>query len=162
MKSTDRLSIAATADAAMTVLADPAFYLDRATDEDIEFRELVTHDVTGDRVTLQLRCAFTGELNAAARALLDPGRLTWVQASEHDLATGRVVFRILPDHYADRLRCRGRYVVTPDGDDASERVVETELRVRAPLLAGQVERALVDGLRRELIAQSAAIPRYVS
>jgi len=161
MRSTERLRIAASADAAMAVLADPAFYLDRPTAEDIEFRELVRIDVSGDRVTLELRCAFTGELNAAARALLDPARLTWVQASEHDLATGRVAFRIVPDHYADRLRCRGRYVVTPDGADASERVVETELRVRAPLLAGQVERALVDGLRRELVAQSAAIPDYV-
>jgi hypothetical protein len=161
VRSTERLHIAASADAVMAVLADPAFYLDRPTEEDIEFRELVRNDVAGDRVTLELRCAFVGELNAAARALLDPARLTWVQASEHDLATGRVAFRIVPDHYADRLRCRGRSIVTPDGVDASERVVETELRVRAPLVAGQVERALVDGLRRELVAQSLAIPDYV-
>ena len=162
MKSTDHLTIAASAPAAIAVLADPAFYLDRPSDEDIRVRELVSHHVDGDRVTIELRCAFTGELNAAARALLEPARLTWVQASEHDLATGRVVFLILPDHYADRLNCRGRYVVTPDGHDASQRVVETELRVRAPLLAGQVERALIDGLRREMIAQSNAIPDFVS
>lgn len=162
MKSTERLAIAAPAPAAIAVLADPAFYLDRPTDEDIRFDELVSHRLVEDRVTIELRCAFTGELNAAARALLDPTRLTWVQASEHDLVTGRVVFRILPDHYADRLSCRGRYIVTPDGDGASQRVVETDLRVRAPLLAGQVERALIDGLRRELIAECLAIPDFVS
>lgn len=162
MKSTEHLTIAAPAPAATAVLADPAFYLDRPTEEDIQVRELVAHLVTDDRVILKLRCAFTGELNAAARALLDPDRLTWVQVSEHDLTAGRVVFRIVPDHYADRLSCRGRYVVTPDGGDTSQRVVETELRVRAPLVAGQVERALINGLRRELIAQCAAIPDFIS
>lgn len=161
MKSTDRQPIAAPAEATTQVLADPRFYLSRDSSEAISAVELVDHSITDGRVRLEIRYAFTGDLNAAARAVLDPGRLTWVQATEHDLATGRVVFRILPDHYPDRLRCRGRYRVEPDGDDTSVRTVATELHVRAPLVAGQVERVLMDGLRNELEAQARDVPDFV-
>ncbi len=160
MKSTDVQSIAAAADVAAKVLAEPRFYLGRESSEAITARELVDHQVDAGRVRLRIRFAFTGALNAAARAMLQPDRLTWVQESEHDLETGRVVFKILPDHYPDRLRCHGRYRITEDGDQASVRTVATELHVRAPLVAGQVERTLMDGLRRELDAQALAIPDY--
>ncbi|HET8931452.1 MAG TPA: DUF2505 family protein [Acidimicrobiales bacterium] len=161
MKSTDAQTIDASAEAAVLVLADPRFYLHRESSESIDAIELVDHLVDEDRVRLQIRFAFTGQLNAAARAILDPDRLTWIQSTEHDLATGRVVFTILPDHYRDRIRCRGRYRIAPDGDGTSKRIVATELHVKAPLVAGQVERVLMDGLRNELEAQARAIPDYV-
>ena len=161
MKSTDTQPIAAPAEAVARVLADPRFHLNMESTEAIAPLELVDHWIDGPRVHLEIRYAFTGDLNAAARALLDPDRLTWVQVSEHDLESCRVAFRIEPDHYPDRLRCRGRYRITPDGDERSLRTVATELHVRAPLVAGQVERTLMDGLRRELDAQATAVPDYV-
>ncbi len=161
MKSTDTQSIDAPAGAAALVLADPRFYLGRESSESISAVELVDHHIDESRVRLEIRFAFTGELNAAARAILDPGRLTWVQVTEHDLTTGRVSFTIVPDHYQDRLRCRGRYRIDPDGDHASTRTVATELHVKAPLVAGKVERVLMDGLRNELDAQADAVPDYV-
>ncbi len=166
MKSTDTQPIDAPAGAATLVFADPRFYLSRESSEAIAAVELVDHRVDDDRVHLEIRYAFTGELNAAARAILDPARLTWVQATDHDLSTGRVVFSIRPDHYRDRMRCRGRYRVDPVGDDAdtstsSIRTVATELHVKAPLVGGQVERVLMDGLRNELDAQALAVPDYV-
>ena len=160
MKTTTTQRLNVDAVTAGRVLADPAFYLERLPDTAITVVELVDHRLDGDRVSLQLRSAFTGELNAAARAILDPQRLTWVQSSEHDLSDGRTVFRILPDHYPDRLSCRGRSSITPDGVGACTRTVETEVRVRAPLVGAQVERALLDGLARELAAQALAVPDW--
>jgi hypothetical protein len=160
MRTSIEQRIAVAAPTAVEVFSDPDFYLERAASAAISTPELVVHRVDGDRVSLELRYAFTGELNAAARAMLDPDRLTWVQASQHDLATGRVVFRILPDHYPDRLSCQGRYRVDPDGEHACLRTVETDVRVRAPLVAGQVERALLEGLARELDAQALAVPDW--
>ncbi|MBS1847087.1 MAG: DUF2505 family protein, partial [Actinobacteria bacterium] len=137
------------------------FYLNRPSSEAIAAIELVDHRARGDRVRLDIRFAFTGELNAAARAILDPTRLTWIQSTEHELSSGRVTFRILPDHYADRMRCQGRYRVEAADGDTSTRTVATELHVRAPLVGVQVERVLLDGLRNELDAQARAIPDYV-
>lgn len=161
MKSTDTQRIEAPAAAASDVLADPRFYLTRESSEAITAVELIDHRVEDSMVHLRIRFAFTGDLNAAARAILDPARLTWIQETEHDLASGRVKFRILPDHYPDRLRCRGRYRVDPDGEGRSLRTVATELHVRAPLVAGQVERVLMDGLRNELDSQARAVPDFV-
>ncbi len=161
MKSVDSQEIAASAPSVTEVLADPRFYVGRDSSEDVQAVEVVDHLEQGDRVTLKIRYAFTGELNAAARAILQPERLTWVQSSQHDLATGRIAFTILPDHYADRLRCNGRSVISTISENMTKRSVATELHVRAPLVANQVERALLDGLRRELEAQAEAIPRYV-
>ncbi len=160
MRSTTSHRLAVDAATAGRILADPAFYLERPPDATISVLELVDHRLDGARVSLQLRCAYTGELNAAARTLIDPQRLTWIQSSEHDLTDGRTVFRILPDHYPDRLSCRGRSAIVADGADACTRTVETEVRVRAPLVGNQVERALLDGLARELAAQALAVPDW--
>lgn len=162
MKSTDTQKIAVAAADASEVFADPRFYLSRESSEAMTAIELVDHQVDENVVELKIRFAFTGDLNAAARAILNPDKLTWVQVTTHHLETGRVAFEILPDNYADRLRCRGRYVVNPEGIDTSSRTVSTELHVRAPLVAGQVERVLMDGLRRELESQALAVPDYTA
>lgn len=161
MKSTDVQHIGAPAAATSAVLADPRFYLGRESAETITAIELVDHVADGDTAELRIRFGFTGDLNAAARAILDPDKLTWVQVSRHDLATGRVTFEILPDNYADRLRCRGRYAVDSDGEDTSLRTVATELHVKAPLVGGQVEHVIMNGFRSELESQAKAIPDYI-
>src|SRR5438093_797440 len=75
----------------------------------------------GDTVRRRVRFAFTGQLSTAALALLDPNRLTWVEDSILDRRTHRSEFRILPDHYADRLSCAG--TVTLDQSDGVTRRV---------------------------------------
>lgn len=158
MKFRLELPVACDPDLAAATLADPDFLTTPHGDVPIGDPQLVSHVHTGDRIVNEIRWTFIGDLNAAARAILDPSRLRWVQRSTHDLATRRVVFEILPDHYADRLQCQGRYLIT-DGDPASSAVlrVEGEVRVRALVVAGQVERILVDGLTDVLRSQMDAL-----
>ena len=70
--------------------------------------EVLDHRIDGTTVRLQLRYRFIGDLSPAVTAVVDPAKLTWVEYSEHDLAARTVRYRLAPDHYADRLRCRGR------------------------------------------------------
>ncbi|MEZ5204214.1 MAG: DUF2505 family protein [Acidimicrobiales bacterium] len=46
--------------------------------------------------------------------------------------------------------------------DGSERIVSGELKVRALLVAGKVEQAIVDGLAEYLAAEAPAVDRYLS
>ena len=115
----------------------------------------------GATARLSIRFAFTGELPAAVTAVVDPARLTWIQESVHDLATGITTFDLLPDHYPDRLQASGTAVLTPDGDGA-RRVVSGTLKVRAPLVAHRVEEAIVNGLEEYLVAEAPAVERYLS
>ncbi len=111
--------------------------------------DVLAHEVEGDVVRLQIRYRFSGELSAAARAVLDPARLTWVEHSTHDLTDRSTTFTMVPDHYADRFRCSGRYQFEPLGEGTIRRG-EGEVKVKALLVAGAVESAIVSGLREHL------------
>jgi len=116
-----------------------------------------------DRVRLRIRFAFTGDLPTAATAIVDPARLTWVQESDHDLVSGRATFRLVPDHYPDRLQASGTFVVTPgQADGRATRSVSGELKVRALLVSGKVEQAIISGLAEYLAAEAPAVDAYVS
>src|SRR5437867_3423721 len=94
---------------------------------------------------MQVRYQFTGELSSAARALLDPAKLSWVEHSSHDLGRGVVDFVMVPDHYGDRLSSSGRFTLIAE-NGATRRVVEGEVTVRMRFVGGPVERAIVSGL----------------
>lgn len=122
--------------------------------------ELVSRHEQDGRVRLSVRYAFTGDLPAAVTAVVDPERLTWVQESTHDLDGNAMTFRMVPDHYPDRLSASGTATFTAAGDGCT-RLVQGELKVRAPLVAGRVERAIVEGLEEYLTAEAPAVDRYL-
>ena len=112
-------------------------------------------------VELRIRYRFIGDLAPAVTAVVDPERLTWVEVSHHDLAARTVAVELQPDHYADRLRCSGTYRYREIDDGTTERVVEGDLRVRALLVAGAVERAMVSGLAEHLAEEASAVAAFL-
>lgn len=150
------------ADRVAAAYADPALYatfhhLSKLTDPDV-----LEHRVDGDVVTLHIRYRFGGHLSAAAQAVLDPSRLTWVEQSTHDLARRTTTFTLVPDHYGDRFSCQGSYRFEPDGRTASVRRGEGDLRVRALLVGKAVEGAIVSGLREHLAEEVPVVVGYLS
>lgn len=123
--------------------------------------EVLGREVTGDTIRLRVHFRFTGHLPAAVTAVVHPERLTWVQESEHHPATSSARFRLLPDHYPDRLAARGSFTVRAH-DGGSRRVLTGELKVKALLVAGQVERAIVSGLDEYLQAEAPAVDRWLA
>ncbi|MBK6855496.1 MAG: DUF2505 family protein [Microthrixaceae bacterium] len=109
---------------------------------------------------LEVRFRFTGDLPSAVTAVVAPDRLTWVQESIHDHAARSARFRLLPDHYPDRLRCRGNFQVD-EVDGGSRRTITGELQVRAPLVASRVEQAIVSGLEEYLMAEAPALDAWI-
>lgn len=122
--------------------------------------EVLEREGDAESARLRIRFRFTGHLPGAVTAVIDPDRLTWVQETDHDLASGSTTFRLVPDHYPDRLKASGTFQVEPDGD-GSRRVIAGELKVRAPLVAGRVEEAIVSGLREYLEAEAPEVDRYL-
>ena len=143
---------------------DPGFYEALAATPGMGDPKLVGREGDGDQVHLKVRYRFTGELSAAARAVLDPAKLVWVEDSHHDLAARAVTFRMLPDHYADRFRASGRYwfEAAGQGSGVTLRRAEGDLKVKAPLVGGAVERAIVSGLRGRMDDEVAVLERYLA
>jgi hypothetical protein len=153
---------AAPVDRVIAAFADPAFYAAMAKLPKVGSPEVVRRDVDGHEVHLEVRMRFTGDLSAAARAGIDPAKLSWVEVSEHDLESGSVSFVLHPDHYADRFSCHGSYTLVDDGSGATVRAITGEVKVRVLLVRDQVERALVSGLREHFEREAPVVEAFAA
>lgn len=161
MRFTVEQRFAAEVDAVAEAYADPALYEALDGLPKLTQPEVLSHRVAGTTVELQVRYRFGGDLAPAARAVIDPTRLTWVEHSTHDLAAREVSFRMVPDHYGDRFRCTGSYRFEADGEGACRRRGSGELRVKALLVARAVEGAIVSGLQEHLVDEVPVVEAFV-
>jgi hypothetical protein len=151
----------AEADRVAAAYADPALYAAFADLPRAGRPEVVAHEVDGEVVRLDVRWRFNAELSSAARAVIDPERLTWVERATHHLSRREVTFELVADHYRDRFSCTGGYRFTDDGPGRTTRHSHGDLRIRALLVGGAVEGAIVDGLKEQLRAEVAIVEEFV-
>lgn len=143
-------------------MLDPAYLASLAALPRLGSPRLLDQQRNGDRVTQRVRYEFVGELSSSVRKVVDPRRLTWVEASEVVLADRRTVFAIEPDHYEALLVASGEISVAADGDGGSTRLAVGEVKVRVPLVSGKVERAIVSGLQDHAAAEEAALSAWLA
>ncbi len=146
--------------------ADPGLYpwfakLPKVQVPEVLTREVVATDPAGDTVRLRIRYRFGGHLNAAVRAVVDPGKLTWVDESVHDLAQRSVSFTLHPDHYGRQLRGRGHYRFV-DTEGGCRREATVEVKVAFPIVGRAVEDAIASGLREHLADEVAIVESYLA
>lgn len=151
----------ASADAAVDVLVDPGFLAGLAELPRLGRPEVLEQRITGDTVHQRVRYRFTGSLSPKVTRVIDPDKLVWVDETTYDRASASATFRILPDHYGDRLRAGGTYRFVPRGPDACTRVVDGSLEVRFPIVGRAVERAIVSGLHEHMGEEAALVARWL-
>jgi hypothetical protein len=131
---------------------DPAFITRLAELPKLGGAELLSQERDGARVVQRVRYRFTGELSSVVRRVIDPARLTWVEETRFDGDAHRSDSTIVPDNYADKLRCSMVSVfeaVDGEAGAATGTVRRTRgtIKVAMPLVGGKVEGAIVSGLR---------------
>jgi hypothetical protein len=144
------------------VLTDPSFVEEMRALPRIADPELLEHRVAGGTFHQHIRYRFAGHLPSAVTAVLDPERLVWSVQTDFDLERATATFQIVPEHYANRLRCSGTHALVADGPGASVRTVAGDLSVRYPLVGGAVERAIASGLAEHLEDEAALIGRVLA
>lgn len=155
-----RQHIEAPPEVVVRAYADPRLYESFGSSSKLGAPEVLSRDVRDALVDLRIRYQFTGHLSSAARAILDPAKLSWVEHSTHDLEQRTGHYRFVPDHYADRFECDGRYRCDVDGA-GTKRTVEGRLVVRALLVGSAVEGAIISGLRDHLGDEVAMVERFL-
>jgi Protein of unknown function (DUF2505) len=123
--------------------------------------EVLSQERDGDRVHQRIRYRFTAELSSAVTRVVDSAKLTWVDDARYDLTSHTARHRIVPDHYADRLKASYDVALEPLGD-STRRVATGELTVHVPLVGGRVERAIVSGLEEHAAAEAELLGRWVA
>lgn len=147
-------------DAVLEVLLDREFLAARGDLPKLRSAELVELSRDGASAHVRVRMQFAGELSSAVTAVVDPSKLTWVDDAVFVLATRGARHEIQPDHYADRLTCAYDDVLHDEGVSTRHALTGT-LKVRAPLVGGRVERAIVSGLRDYSSAEGDLINRWL-
>ena len=146
----------------MGALVDPRFIASLGRLGDLGEPELLDQRTEDGIVHQRVRYRFTGKLSSAVTRVIDPARLTWVDECAYDLAAGSARFRIVPDHYANRLRCSGRYHFDEEASDRTRRSAEGELSVSYPLVGRAVERAIVSGLESHFDDEAALFEEWLA
>ncbi|HEX6417308.1 MAG TPA: DUF2505 family protein [Acidimicrobiales bacterium] len=154
-------AFAADADRVAQAYASPELYGHLVGLRKLGTPEVLDHRVADDLVHLEIRYRFVGDLSPAVTAVVDPRRLTWVEHSTHDVAARTVSYHLVPDHYPDRLRSSGFGTVEPRGPGSLRRLTG-RLEVRALMVAGVVERAIVSGLREHMADEVVAVDRFLA
>jgi len=141
-------------------LIDPAFVARLDALPKIGKSELVAQDRDGDAVEQEVRYVFAGELSSAVRAVVDPKKLSWIIESQHDLQHHSTSWRIIPDHYRDRLTSNGTTRLAEDGN-GTLRTIDGTVKVHMALVGGRVERAIVSGLKEHFADEAVELARFL-
>jgi hypothetical protein len=148
--------------AVIQAFTDPDLYASYDGLSKVAPPQVVDRHVGGATVALMLQMRFTADLPAAARAVIDPTKLTWVQEERYDLAAENAVVTFHPDHYSDRFSCSGSYEFVTESAASCIRRISGTLSVRMLVVGGQVERALVSGLREHFAEEQPIVQRWLA
>jgi len=166
--------------AVLGALADPALYPRFASIPSVGEPEVLSIAANPDGgCTTKVRYRYRGDLPSAATAFVAKERLTWVEETTIE-AGGAGRFRIVPDHYRDRVRFEGTVTVraassgagtgsgsgSSSGGGGTERRLAGQLEVRLPLVARPLvrpaEAAIAEGIRAAWRDQVAVIERHLA
>ena len=148
-------------EAVESALLDPAFIERLKNLPKIGHAELIAQEDDGATVEQEVRYVFTGTLSPAVRAVVDPNKLSWILESRFDRTTHVSTWRILPDHYGERLTSSGETRLVSDGAE-TKRLMDGTVKIHMALVGGRVERAIVSGLKEHAEAEAVELARYLA
>jgi hypothetical protein len=121
-------------------------------------------EVDGDVVRYEMRFSFTGSLPGAVTRVIDTKKLTWLEKTTVNTATAKATFAMVPDHYENFFQCRGSWALSSTRKGFTTRTITGDLKVNSPVpfVGGQVERAIVSGLRERLAAEPASYAAWAA
>lgn len=147
--------------AVLSAVADPLLYESIGKSSTLSAPVVLDRSQSGGVVRLRIRYGFAGDLSRAARAILDPQKMTWVVVLDVDQDDYSARFEMIPDHYKDRLNSSGSYRFEKK-DKTTIQIMEGNLKVNAPLVAGAVERVIVNGLKEHMTEEARAIEKFTN
>jgi hypothetical protein len=146
----------------LAVFTDPDFLATLGDLPKVDQPELLEQTRDGAVVRQRVRYRFVGTLSPTVTRVLDPSRLVWVEETTYDTDAASATFRILPDHYANRLACSGTYRFEAADGGTTVRRTDGDLRVSYPIVGRAVERAIVSGLSEHLRDEGRLVDRWLS
>jgi hypothetical protein len=113
----------------------------------------------------QTRRAFEAGENAvpgAVKRMLSPDMFKFVEHLTFDAAAKTMTWHMEPAAQKDNLTWKGvsRFVDRADGK--SERIIDCTVRVKAPIIGGQLEKAIASGFKKSMEKDHATIQAMIA
>ena len=120
----------------------------------------------GSSIRQQLRYSFSGSLPSAVKRFVSPSKLSWVEDSTIDVVENHAKFTMTPLHYKQFFRCSGEWALSAVGttlEPKTLRRIEGNLKVNSPVpfLGGEIEKAIVSGLKERLALEPAVLEAWL-
>jgi hypothetical protein len=130
---------------------------------DISRPEIRAHRVDGDDVTLNLEYRFAGSLPSVVTRVIDTAKLSWIEDTRIDTSRWTATFTMTPTHYAHFFSCRGSWTLV-EARGLTLRSIDGVLKVNSPVpfVGGQVEKAIVSGLRERLAKEPPLLENWLN
>ncbi len=142
---------------------DPRLDEELASLPNVAERTVRERDVHADgSIHRVVRYRFTGPIPPAAVKAIGGSVIGWDEVGDFNPDSHEWHFEIRPHLFAGRITCNGRYAFEPEGDDATRRVVDVDLKVRVPLVGGRVENVIADGLKDNMNSEAELLSSYVA
>lgn len=163
MRFTIEQSFRASVAGVVRALASPEYLRDGMSQlPDIGVPTIRDQRVAGGVVRTTLVFQFQGSLPTIVTKVIDPAKLSWIEETTIDLDLAKATFLMTPEHYASFFTCQGSWAVT-DISGGSKRTISGSMKVNSPVpfVGGQVERAIVSGLRERLAVEPPVLEQWL-
>lgn len=130
---------------------------------DIGRPDVLGHRVAGTVTHLRLEYQFGGSLPSVAKRVIDPAKLSWIEETAIDSSNWSASFTMTPTHYDSFFSCRGSWQLI-EREGTTSRTIDGTLKVNSPVpfVGGQVEKAIVSGLRERLAKEPPLLERWLA
>lgn len=115
----------------------------------------------GDTVERKVRCVPSTPIPDAARHLVKPEMITWVEEARFDLSRDTVSIQIIPAGFRHVFSFVGRIVLEAD-PGGCRRKVTGEVTIRMPVVGKIVEDYLIEEIRRNMDAEGQALGQFMA
>lgn len=127
-------------------------YWDEAFDQALTsqsnvLREVISERTEGDVVVRRLRFTPERDLPRPVAKLLGSNKLVYEQENRWDQAKSTMTWEVIPTLLPGKLSAKGTFEVrtTPTG---CEQIVDGDIEVNVRFIGGQIEKAIVDEVRK--------------
>jgi hypothetical protein len=118
--------------------------------ENVKEREEIEHTEDERYISTKVRYSALGMIPKPVRQFLKPHMLSWIEESAFDKKETCWRWNIVPHFFADKIECKGKMSIVPDGDGRCKRVTDGFLTIRLPVFGEMAERIIIDHLKKNM------------
>lgn len=137
-------------------------YQDEAAQVSGTTKELLEDRTEFGRRTRRTRVTPQRELPPAMARALGTDTLSYVQEQRWQVGKTAMSWVVIPDIFANRVTCKGDYLIAPRGPTSCERVITGEMRIGVPVVGGRMEKRTVEDLQKSYDATAVLLQQWVA